>query len=398
MEWARVPSWGAGSCVEIKSWCAEPDTATIEQISDAAAHPAVFHHVALMPDAHSGYGLPIGGVAAFAQAVVPYAVGMDIGCGMRSLCLDIPARDFDADMLKALREDIAQRIPHGLGKTHDMFTTNFCPSVGSEAHWALDFIPEDKWRHINASMGTLGAGNHFIELQAGDDGLFYIMVHSGSRQLGGLICKHYHDIALGLNKQWKTGAAEKLSHFPFGNEFYDKYMIAMEFALNYAHRNREYMMNECAQAVAQSLGVSLHIANLDEIDIHHNYATIENHFGKNVVVHRKGATSAKRGEKGIIPGDMGSQSYIVQGLGNEDSFMSCAHGAGRAMSRTQAKKTLNASDEKQAMSDSGIIMVTDIPLDEAGNAYKDIGVVMAAQRDLVQPLVTLTPLIQSIKG
>jgi tRNA-splicing ligase RtcB len=393
MKWVKETDSG----VPIKSWCEDLEDKALEQATDLARHPVVFRHVALMPDAHMGYGMPIGGVIACKQAVIPYAVGSDIGCGMCAARTDVLVESVTEDNLKAIMGCVRESVPMGVGVEHkteqrwEGFDEGRVPLV-SKVPSLLD--------KAKVQLGTLGAGNHFIELQAGDDGYLWIMLHSGSRKLGYEVAKHYHNLAVEQCTRWHANIPNKeLAFFPLPSQMGSEYLKAMNYCLEYAAENRERMMLRVQEAVASEFDL---VRFEDRVNIHHNYAQWEHHFGQNVVVHRKGATSAKDGQKGIIPGSMGTPSYIVMGKGNRDSFESCSHGAGRVMGRKQACRTLTVEECDKAM--DGIVFGRwsrdrkgNVDLSEAPGAYKDIEAVIDAQTDLVAVLVKLRPLA-AMKG
>ena len=417
MKWEKFET---GYSVPVKSWCENCEDGAVKQAENLAKHPVVFNHVALMPDAHQGYGMPIGGVIATDNAVIPAAVGVDIGCGMIATETDIPAERF-ADMAfrRAFQEKLKERIPVGEGVSHRE-TQNW---EGFEEYTANNGMRSNLWpsKLDRMNLGTLGGGNHFIELQrttpldcppsheATEDKFgnsrIWLMIHSGSRNLGKRIEEHYHKIANRLCTRFRVPLADPdLAFLPIEEPDGHNYFTDMLFALRYAKENRRRMMEAMKETVAEFAPE----ANfLRTIDIHHNYAACEEHFGKKVFVHRKGATSAKLDEIGIIPGSMGTASYIVRGLGNPDSFMSCSHGAGRRMSRIAASTTLTVEECDRAM--DGIVCERwhkykgfgkakgRLDLSEAPQAYKDIEDVIASERDLVEPLVRLVPLA-SLKG
>lgn len=394
--------------VPVMSWCPNPEEGAINQIVDAAKHPAVFNHVALMPDAHQGYGVPIGAVVALKDAVSPNMVGVDIGCGMRAVKTSMT--EIDTYVLEKLKGKIFRAIPVGMKSHREVVDHGFdmagCHQYLSEIS---NTFSKSYMKNVEKSIGTLGGGNHFIEIQRGDDGHIWIMIHSGSRNLGYKIAEHFNFLAMQYNKMYHTernGVAKDLAFLPTALPSGTEYIQAMEFALEYAKENRRVMM--------QSVMDELRYINdgttkaLFELDVHHNYASLENHFGKNVWVHRKGATSAREGQLGIIPGSMGTKSFIVEGLGNELSFNSCSHGAGRVHSRTGATLNLDVEAEEKAM--EGIVfdgfqtikrgnkkVRGKIDLGEATGAYKDIDEVMENQKDLVQIHTELTPLMV-VKG
>jgi tRNA-splicing ligase RtcB len=385
--------------VPIKSWCSEIDDGALKQASDLARHPVVFKHVALMPDCHLGYGMPIGGVIACKNAVIPNAVGVDIGCGMGAVKTSIPTNAVSKEKLREILGLVKKHVPCGEGKAHK--TGQSWEGMGKQ----MDAFMEREWytNHVKdlagRNLGTLGGGNHFIEIQAGDDDFIWLMIHSGSRHLGNVIAKYYHSMAVFLNEKWCSDIPNTdLAFFPVDSEEGRGYIEDMNFALDYARENRRIIMEKF---IASFEMVLPEVSFEYSINIHHNYANLENYFGENVWVHRKGATSAKENELGIIPGSMGTSSYIVKGLGNIESFMSCSHGAGRVLGRNQASKTLTPEECDKAM--NGIVYDRWkkvkrgrakglMDLGEAPQAYKDIDDVIEAQLDLIKPLVKLRPL------
>ena len=419
MKWEKMED---GWLMPVKSWCESCEDGAVNQAANLAQHPALFHHVALMPDAHQGYGMPIGGVVAADNAVIPAAVGVDIGCGMIATETDIPAERFaDMSFRRAFQEKLKERIPVGEGVSHNTAQT----WEGFEEYTANNGMRSDLWpsKLDRMNLGTLGGGNHFIELQkttalgghAGrvplpegepHESKVWLMIHSGSRNLGKRIEEHYHRIADRLCWRFHVPLADPdLAFLPIAEKDGHDYYTDMLFALRYAKENRRRMMEAMKETVAEFVP---EVSFLRTIDIHHNYATCEEHFGRKVFVHRKGATSARLDEIGIIPGSMGTASYIVRGLGNPDSFMSCSHGAGRRMSRVAASANLTVEECDKAM--EGIVCERwqkykgyskkakgKFDLSEAPQAYKDIEDVIASERDLVEPLVRLVPLA-SLKG
>ena len=415
MKWEKMED---GWAMPVKSWCENCEEGAVKQAANLARHPALFHHVALMPDAHQGYGMPIGGVVAADNAVIPAAVGVDIGCGMIATETDIPAERFaDMSFRRTFQERLKERIPVGEGVSHKT-TQNW---EGFEEYTANNGMRSDLWpsKLDRMNLGTLGGGNHFIELQkttllrgqeAATEGephesKVWLMIHSGSRNLGKRIEEHYHRIASRLCTRFRVPLADPdLAFLPIEEADGHYYYTDMLFALRYAQENRRRMMEAMKDTVAEFVK---EVNFVRTIDIHHNYAACEEHFGKKVFVHRKGATSAKLDEIGVIPGSMGTASYIVRGLGNPDSFTSCSHGAGRRMSRIAASTTLTVEECDKAM--DGIVCERwhkyrgfgkakgRLDLSEAPQAYKDIEDVIASERDLVEPLVRLVPLA-SLKG
>ena len=401
MEWVRCEK-GAG--LPVKSWCAEIEDGAMAQADNLSRHPAVFHHVALMPDCHVGYGMPIGGVIACEDAVIPNAVGVDIGCGMVAVKTNVPMASFeDMAVRRKLLDRLKDLIPVGDGacRKEEVAWSGFERYLDE-----LGAVDAPQWpsRLDRRNLGTLGGGNHFIELQHDEAGLVWLMIHSGSRNLGYRIAGHYHARAEELNRQFHVALPDReLAFLPVDSEDGRHYIRDMRFALAYALENRRIMMAAFKQALAEQIG---DVEFADEVNIHHNYAAQEEHFGKKVWVHRKGATSAREGEIGIIPGSMGTPSYIVKGRGNPESFMSCSHGAGRRMGRGEASRQLSVEDCNRAMegiafdrwnkftpkwkkkgANAGLFDLSEAPL-----AYKDIDVVIAAELDLIEPLVNLRPL------
>ena len=411
MKWEK---YDEGWAMPIKSWCENCEEGAIKQAENLARHPALFHHVALMPDAHLGYGMPIGGVVAADNAVIPAAVGVDIGCGMIAVETDVPASRFaEMSFRRAFQEKLKARIPVGEGVSQKT-TQNW---DGFESYTANNGMRSDLWpsKLDRMNLGTLGGGNHFIELQRttaldgtaldDDESKVWIMIHSGSRNLGKRIEEHYHRIAERLCTRFRVPLADKnLAFLPIEEADGHYYFTDMMFALRYAKENRSRMIEAAKETLLEFAPEATFIRT---IDVHHNYAAFEDHFGRKVCVHRKGATSAKLDEIGIIPGSMGTASYIVRGLGNPESFMSCSHGSGRCMSRVRASTTLTVEECDKAM--EGIVCERwhpyrgfgkakgNLDLSEAPQAYKDIECVIDAERDLVEPLVRLVP-IANLKG
>ena len=366
----------------IKMWLKEIEDGALEQAKNLANLPFIFKHVALMPDAHQGMGMPIGGVIATKGVVIPNAVGVDIGCGM--CAAKLPITEIDRDYLQDVVNGIKSIIPVGF-RHHE-----------KRQEWrGFSLAPDIPiiYQELNKAMyqlGTLGGGNHFIEIQTGSDGHIWVMIHSGSRNFGLKIANYYHKRAVELCEKWHSNLPSKdLSFLPVNTDDGQGYLDAMKYALQFARANRAEML----KAV---LGV-LDMEAVDEINIHHNYAAHEHHFNTNVIVHRKGATSATFGQRGIIPGSQGTKSYIVFGKGNPESFMSCSHGAGRVLGRRAAKEALSLEGELEKMGDVIHGMKGKDDLDEAPGAYKDIDEVMGNQQDLVDIVVELKPLAV-IKG
>ena len=391
-----MKTWKPDNGIPVKSWCEDLETGAMEQAHNLALHPSMFHHVALMPDCHQGYGMPIGGVIA-SRDVIPNAVGVDIGCGMVAVETDIENGALNTESLKTIMGCIREFIPVGFNHHEEVQEWpgfHECPDIP---------ILKKELQKASRQLGTLGGGNHFIEIQAGDDGLVWIMIHSGSRNFGYKIAKHYNELAQAMCSAYYSVVCpfkgqDGLAFFPHGSFLADEYIVAMNYALMFAKANREHMTDRVKGIMSDLTGCSFG----RHINIHHNYAVMEHHFGQNVWIHRKGATSAREGQDGIIPGSMGTASYIVKGLGNPESFHSCSHGAGRKMGRRDASRRLTVEECDKAM--EGIIYGRwgkdrkgNVDLGEAPGAYKDIDAVMEAQLDLVEIQVKLKPLAV-IKG
>ena len=346
-----------------------------------------------MPDAHAGLGMPIGGVLATKGVVVPNAVGVDIGCGMCAVKTNINAKELSRSTIEKIIKNIYQVIPVGFDHQNKPQDESLMPQG-----YNIKGMPMMKSLYESAlrQLGTLGGGNHFIELQRASDDSLWIMMHSGSRNIGKQIADHYGKVAKYYNKLWYSEVIPGLEFLPIETQYAKEYFNEMEYCVKFAFANRRLMMERVCDIIQNEL------KNVDfepMINIAHNYAAWEHHFDNNVIVHRKGATRAYKGEIGIIPGSMGTRSYIVEGLGNPESFMSCSHGAGRVMGRKEAIKKLNLKDVIKFMDEKKIVhSIKDVnQLDEAPAAYKDIDIVMKNQADLVRPIETLYP-IAVVKG
>lgn len=382
----------------------------LEQAYHLANLPFIHRHAVLMPDTHTGMGMPIGGVIACEDVIIPNAVGSDIGCGMAFAAADVPVETLreittgSGNLVQAIIGDILRSIPVGFNhyKTAQ-------PSV------VLDQAKENLAlyeRELNLlgeiegaykQIGTLGGGNHFIELQRDDDGLLCVMLHSGSRHLGAEICRYFNTVAKTQNRRWYSQVPEEygLAFLPVDTQEGQSYLNWMTLALDFAQENRSIMLRKVQAIIERWLSkYDIAITWRQEINCHHNYAALENHFAKKVWVHRKGATRANAGELAVIPGAMGSYSYVVQGLGNKESFCSSSHGAGRLYSR---KGAMNAFSQEQVMNDlkaQGVILGKHNKKDvaeESRFAYKAIDEVMKQQQDLVTPVKQLKT-IGVVKG
>lgn len=377
--------------IPIKLWLEEDqmEEGALEQARNLANLPFAFKHIAIMPDTHLGYGMPIGAVLATKGAIVPNAVGVDIGCGMCSLRTDLA--DIETPELKEIMSIIRKTVPVGFNHHEDRQDEKWMPVIKGDLP-----IVEQEYDSALHQVGTLGGGNHFIEIQKGSDGYIWIMIHSGSRNIGFTVANHYNDIAKEKNEQLEDKVPKDLAYIPEESEYFDLYWNEMNYCIDFALANRKLMMERVKSAFTEILP-GVEFSNF--INKPHNFATREDHFGESVIVHRKGATRAREGEWGMIPGSQGTRSFLVKGKGNPKSFESCSHGAGRIMSRTQARKTLDLEEEKNLLAEQGILHAIRHrrDLDEAPSSYKDIDEVMANQTDLVEVKIELRPLAV-IKG
>lgn len=368
----------------IKFWLDDIEEGALEQAKNLANLPFVFKWIAIMPDSHQGYGMPIGGVMATKGVIVPNAIGVDIGCGMCAVPTSL--RSCDVDTLKVIMGKIRESVPVGFSHLKESAVWEGFDNAPKIA------VVQQELKKAHYQLGTLGGGNHFIEIQKGSDGYIWIMLHSGSRNFGLKIAHEYHEKAKWWCEKWHSNIPDKdLSFLPVETTEAKEYFMAMNFALDFAKENRFRMIAQIKNAFSSSVP---EVSFGEIINIHHNYAAWEHHFGEDVLVHRKGATLAREGTIGLIPGSQGTKSYIVKGKGNPDSFMSCSHGAGRKMGRKQAQRELDLETEQKVLDNQGIVhsirSITD--LDEAAGAYKDISVVMDNQSDLVDIIVELSPL------
>jgi len=384
--------------IPIKIWSDQVEEEALQQARNLANLPFAYKHIALMPDVHLGYGMPIGGVLATEGVIVPNAVGVDIGCGMCAYCLEVEIDSFTKKDLKKIQKEIYKYIPVG-------FEHHKSPQFES-------FMPEDEiiidnativcheYENARYQLGTLGGGNHFIELQRDENDIAWVMIHSGSRNLGHKVASHYNKLAKNLNEEWysKIPKEHDLAFFPLYTTEGQDYIKEMNYCVEFAYCNRMEMMKTVYSVLSNYVDINNSFPS-GVINIAHNYARIEHHFNKNLVIHRKGATSAKKDEIGIIPGSQGSTSYITRGLGNPLSFQSCSHGAGRRMGRAEARRSLDLKSVIKELDGKNVIhnIKTQADLDEAPDAYKDIDEVMANQVDLTEIVHTLTP-VMVIKG
>jgi tRNA-splicing ligase RtcB (3'-phosphate/5'-hydroxy nucleic acid ligase) len=377
-----------------------------KQLANASRLPIVFKHIAAMPDVHVGIGATVGSVIPTIKAIIPAAVGVDIGCGMIACKTTLSAKDLP-DNLAPLRDAIEKAVPHGRtiqrgARDKGSWDT---PPDESDAAWQTlvdefnvitSIEPRLKNTNSRKHLGTLGTGNHFIEVCLDTEGSVWFMLHSGSRGVGNAIGTLYIERAREEAIKNNMNLPDKdLAYFEEGSKYFGDYVRGVSWAQKFAKLNREVMM-ERVIAAARTVIAKPFESHLEAVNCHHNYVSRETHFGEDILVTRKGAVSAKAGELGIIPGSMGAKSYIVRGKGNVESFMSCSHGAGRTMSRTQAKKRFTLADQIKATEGVECRKDEDV-IDEIPMAYKDIDAVMEAQRDLVEVVYTLKQVV-CVKG
>ena len=377
------------------------------QLLNVAQLPFIFKWVAAMPDVHWGIGATVGSVIPTKGAIIPAAVGVDIGCGMMAVQTGLNARDLP-DNLKPIRSAIEKAVPHGRtnhGGKGDVGGWQQIPARNAEIWQSLkpryDAILErhpklDRGNHAN-HLGTLGTGNHFIEVCLDEADNVWFMLHSGSRGVGNRMGSYFIELARKDMQKFFINLPDKdLAYFSEGTEHFDDYVEAVEWAQDFARFNRDLMMEQIVNAVRTSGEVRPFVAELKAINCHHNYVARESHYNQNILVTRKGAVRAREGDMGIIPGSMGARSYIVRGKGNPESFMSCSHGAGRAMSRAEAKRRFTIEDHRRLTEGVECRKDADV-IDETPAAYKSIEAVMAAQSDLVEVVHTLHQVV-CVKG
>ena len=391
----------ASQRVPIKIWTNDVDEKSKQQLANLASLPFVHHHIAAMPDVHVGMGATIGSVIATRNAIIPAAVGVDIGCGMVACRLSITGNELDEKSLKKVFDQITRDVPVGRGQHQDdralvdaakPFAARLDTLTTKHPQVLKAFGKFSKW--VN-QMGTLGGGNHFIEVCIDETNQVWVMLHSGSRGIGNALATCFIQLARQDMERLMISLPDKdLAYFSEGSEHFDDYVEAVTWAQEYAMQNRREMVDLVLAALKRHLPVF--DVTGEVVNCHHNYVTVEHHFGADVWLTRKGAIRAREGDLGIIPGSMGARSYIVRGKGNPESFNSCAHGAGRRMSRTAAEKQFTKEDLVRQT--EGVICRKDKGVvDEIPGAYKDIDAVMANQEDLVDVMHTLKQVV-CVKG
>ncbi|MDJ0974153.1 MAG: RtcB family protein [Planctomycetota bacterium] len=395
--------------VPIKSWTrgVPLEDSARKQLLNVASLPFIHRWVAAMPDVHWGYGATVGSVIPTKGAIIPAAVGVDIGCGMMAARTTLSAEDLPDD-LRPLRTAIEKAVPHGRtdgGRKSDRGAFSDLPAAHADAWKRLrrgfgritERFPKLKRGNTENHLGTLGTGNHFIEICLDEEGRVWIMLHSGSRGVGNRIGRYFIELAKkDMRDALSTLPDKDLAYFTEGTQHFDDYVEAVGWAQTFARVNRELMMGAIMKALARVKSLPSFRADQKAVNCHHNYVQQEHHYGADVWLTRKGAVRAGEGELGIIPGSMGARSYIVRGKGNPESFLSCSHGAGRAMSRNEARRRFSVEDHERATQgiecrkDKGVI-------DETPMAYKSIDAVMRAQKDLVTIVHTLRQVV-CVKG
>lgn len=374
------------------------------QLMNMALLPFIHRWIAVMPDVHLGKGATVGSVVPTVGAIVPAAVGVDIGCGMIATRTTLAASDLP-DNLAGLRSAIEHAVPHGRTPgPRDRGSWSNPPEASLDGWKALEndfrkimskYPKLAKTNNLN-HLGTLGTGNHFVEVCLDEADQVWFMLHSGSRGVGNAIGTHFIELAKQDMRRWMINLPdEDLAYLPEGSEHFEDYVFAVEWAQRFARTNRAIMMRHVVEAAKKVIAKPFDAAT-EAVNCHHNYVNREHHYGADVLVTRKGAVSAKQGEMGIIPGSMGAKSFIVRGLGNPESFHSCSHGAGRVMSRTEARKRISLEDHKRATAHVECRKDAEV-VDESPAAYKPIDAVMAAQSDLVEIVHTLRQVI-CVKG
>lgn len=406
--------------VPVHSWCPDVEDNALMDMALIAQQPFT-KYCALMPDAHMGMSMPIGGVVACENVVAPNFVGVDIGCGMGAIKTSLKFEDFTPELREELLHSFTRSIPVGFSHNSDNRVQELIAKYTDKYYYILDKSDIGKLRFTYGAverdydaffeqLGTLGGGNHFVEVQYDPEHNVWIMLHSGSRNIGKRTGDYFNEIASTNAANYHSAVHPSIPFLPTNTPEGKAYLAWMDFALRFAFLNRQVMMDYLKKDIEHLFSkAGKTVVFEDPINIHHNYASLENHFGKNWWVHRKGATLASDKTVGIIPGSCGTKSYIVQGLGNPNSLMSCSHGSGRVMGRKEFNRQNNTPEKLQVIQDM-MKDVTHLPfkkersfkkhkqgelldVSEAPTAYKDVANVMANQQDLVKPLVELTPFI-----
>lgn len=397
-------------CAPVKVWTTDIEESALKQLHNLSTLPFIHKHIAVMPDVHWGMGSTVGSVIPTIKAIVPAAVGVDIGCGMVAHKLSLRP-DQLPDSLSAVRSAIEAAIPHGRtdnGGKGDRGAWNDVPPEIAETFKGLaedkryraiaENEPKAMAGHVNSErhLGTLGTGNHFIELCLDKEDGVWLMLHSGSRGIGNRLGTYFIAKAKSEMERWHIKLADPdLAYLPEGTDTFGNYWKAVSWAQDFAQANRTIMMGRAMRAVSDALGIEISTAE-HAVNCHHNYVAVENHYGQNVYVTRKGAVRAREGDMGIIPGSMGARSFIVRGKGNPESFCSCSHGAGRRMSRGEAKRRYSVADLESQTAGVECRKDADV-IDEIPEAYKSIQDVIDNQSDLIEVVAELRQIV-CVKG
>jgi tRNA-splicing ligase RtcB len=396
---APIKSWTRGVPVEGEAQ---------KQLRNLASLPFIYKWLAVMPDVHTGKGATIGSVVATHKAIIPAAVGVDIGCGMMAVQTSLNGRDLP-DSLRAVRTAIEAAVPHGRevtrggrdkgswGNPPNAQLQVWSEKLGKRFQRIVDKHPSIGQSNHLTHLGTLGTGNHFIEMCLDESEQVWIMLHSGSRGVGNRIGSHFIELAKKeMKRHFVNLPDQNLAYLAEGTKYFDDYVEAVDWAQDFAMENRSLMMQQVIAALRRLGTLPEFSTEKMAVNCHHNYVAREQHYGEQVLVTRKGAVRAGKGDLGIIPGSMGTRSFIVRGKGQAESFCSCSHGAGRVMSRTEAKRRFTAEDHARATSGIECRKDADV-IDETPMAYKDIDAVMKAQSDLVEVVHTLRQVV-CVKG
>lgn len=399
----------ASNTVPVKMWTrgVPVEAQAMQQLLNTARLPFIFRWLAVMPDVHFGLGSTIGSVIPTKGAIIPAAVGVDIGCGMMAVRTSLTASDLP-DNLFGVRSALEAAVPHGRtvgrGFGRDKGAWGDLPTATTDAWGKLeagfkaiaDKHPRIAKANTVVHLGTLGTGNHFLEVCLDQENRVWLMLHSGSRGVGNQIGQYFIELAKADMKRFFINLPDAdLAYFPEGTQHFDDYVEAVDWAQSFAMMNRQVMMEHALSAFRTAIPKPF-TANLEAVNCHHNYVSREHHFGENILVTRKGAVRAAKDVMGIIPGSMGAKSFIVRGKGNLESFCSCSHGAGRVMSRNEAKRRFTLEDHARDTASVECRKDADV-IDETPKAYKDIDAVMAAQADLVDIVHTLRQVV-CVKG
>lgn len=401
---------------KLYNWASILDEKTLEQAHATASMPFVLPHLALMPDAHLGKGATVGSVIPTHKAIIPAAVGVDIGCGMIAVKTQWDEEDLRTNVdLSELRQDIERRIPLSAGKYNAELTEsarqrttdlmwqwhdlrewyNYSWGDDSSPYWSSSETPDLFAANWRLQLGTLGSGNHFIEIVVDEEGSVWAFLHSGSRGIGNKIAQHHIKVAQQLAEKWWIDLPDKdLAYLVEDTPEFDRYIAQLRWAQEFARLNREEMMDRTLAALSGAMGEEA--GRLEEVNCHHNWTNQENHFGKNLWISRKGAISAREGELGLVPGSMGTASYVVRGLGNKMSFCSSPHGAGREYSRSKARKTFSMDELRAAMEGIEWSGSSEF-IDEIPSAYKSIDQVMEDSSDLIEVVHQFSQIV-NVKG